>query len=289
MATRSESTTPLGYTAARYRHITLGGLLRSIVLIHWNVTEGRQRARQLRQTGYRVQLHTERGSAAFRKYRSEPPEAFVIDLTRLPSEGSGTAQWLRQQKALQQVPLVLLGAPDEKEQHLRKLLPDANYAPWSRFRSTLKLALRATIHNPVIPPDPMAGYSGTPLPRKLGIKESSRVGLLGAPRDFGMTLGALPDTVQLRWQARGTVDLVLLFARSRAELGKRFPAATRMVAPGGSLWILWPKKASGVTTDLSQNDVRSHGLDANWVDFKICAVDATWSGLRFARRKRSGE
>jgi hypothetical protein len=149
--------------------------------------------------------------------------------------------------------------------------------------------LRATVRNPVIPPDLMAGYSGTPLPRKLGIKESSRVGLLGAPPDFDKTLGTLPDTVQLRWQARGTVDLVLLFAGSRAELKKRFTAATRMVTPGGTLWILWPKKASGVATDLTQNDVRSHGLDANWVDFKICAVDATWSGLRFARRKKSGK
>ena len=260
-------------------------LLSSIVLIHWNAGEGRKRSRQLREVGYCVQLHTERGSAAFRKYRSQPPDAFVVDLTRLPAEGSGIAQWLRQQKTLRQIPLVLLGAPADKENNLRKKLPDANYAPWSRARSTLKRALRCPIVDPLVPPDPMAGYSGTPLPRKLGIKESSRVGLLGAPEDFATTLGTLPDAVQLRWQARGTVDLALLFARSRADLNKRFPVATRTVTSGGSLWILWPKKASGVTTDLTQNDVRSFGLASGWVDFKICAVDATWSGLRFARRK----
>jgi hypothetical protein len=230
-------------------------------------------------------LHTEQGSPAFRKYRNKPPDAFVIDLTRLPSEGSGTAQWLRQQKALRHIPLILLGAPEDKKANLRKKLPDASYAPWSRVRSTVKRALRIPLHNPIVPVDSMAGYSRTPLPRKLGIKESSRIALLGAPNDFAATLGDLPDNVQIRWQARGPVDLTLLFARSRADLDKRFAKATGTVALGGSVWILWPKKTSGVSTDLTQARVRSHGLAAGWVDYKICAVDATWSGLRFARRK----
>jgi CheY-like chemotaxis protein len=257
-----------------------------IILIHWNEDEGRQRARTLRDAGYRVDRHAERGSPALRPVRQRPPDAFVIDLTRLPAEGCAVAEWLRQQKTLRHVPLVLVGAPGEKEARFRKRLPDATFTPWSRIRSALKRALRTPVTDPVVPPDAMAGYSGTPLPRKLGIKPGSRVALLGAPEDFDRTLGSLPEGATLRRNARGEADLALLFARSRTELVKRFPAATRVVAAGGSLWILWPKKASGVRTDLTQNDVRGHGLQSGWVDYKIAAVDATWSGLRFARRKK---
>lgn len=257
-----------------------------IILIHWNDSEGRQRARTLRDAGYRVTRHMERGSPALRAYRQRPPAAFVIDLTRLPAEGCAVAAWLRQQKALRHVPLVLVGAAPEKETRFQRRLPDATFAPWRRIRSALKSALRTPLSNPVVPPDAMAGYSGTPLPRKLGIKAASRVVLLGAPADFADTLGTLPENVTLRRQARGEADLALLFARSRADLQRRFDTATRVVTEGGNLWILWPKKASGVRTDLTQNDVRRHGLQAGWVDFKIAAIDATWSGLRFARRKR---
>lgn len=260
--------------------------VKHIVLMHWEAGEGREQARVLRDAGYRVRLHSERGSPSMRPYRTKPPQAFVIDMSRLPAEGCAVAQWLRQQKALRLVPLVLVGGAAEKVARCRQTLPDATFTSWSRIRSSLKAALRSIPSTPVVPPDVMAGYSGTPLPRKLGIKESSRVALLGAPPDFEKTLGALPNGVQLRWQARGEADLSLLFARSRRDLEKRFPGAIRILGRGGNLWILWPKKASGVDTDLTQNDVRSYGLAAGWVDFKISAIDQTWSGLRFARRKK---
>ncbi|TNF71135.1 MAG: DUF3052 family protein [Acidobacteria bacterium] len=131
----------------------------------------------------------------------------------------------------------------------------------------------------------MAGYSGTPLPKKLGIKGRSVVALLGAPDDFEETLGALPEKVRLRHRASGQSDLVLLFTKRQKELERRFPVAVRTMAEGGSLWIAWPKQASGVATDLTQNKVRAYGLANGLVDFKICAIDETWSGLRFARRK----
>ena len=257
-----------------------------VVLMHWDQAGGRERARSLRDAGYRVTLHSERGSPSMRVYRSKPPTAFVIDLSRLPAEGCAVAQWLRQQKDLCLVPLVLVGGSAEKEARCRQKLPDATYTPWSRIRSSIKRALRSAPSQPIVPPDSMAGYSGTPLPRKLGIKDTSRVSLLGAPPDFVNTLGALPEGVQLRWQARGAADLVLLFAHSRRDLEKRFAVATRILDASGNLWILWPKKASGMVTDLTQNDVWSYGLAAGWVDFKICAVDIIWSGLRFARCRK---
>jgi len=131
----------------------------------------------------------------------------------------------------------------------------------------------------------MAGYSGTPLPKKLGIKSGATVTLLGAPDDFDATLGELPDDVRVKRQACGTAERVLLFACSLAELRRRFAAAERLLGERGALWICWPKMASGVATEIAEPDVRAFGLAAGWVDYKICAVDATWSGLLFARRK----
>ena len=138
--------------------------------------------------------------------------------------------------------------------------------------------------HPVVP-NTMAAYSGTKLPKKLGIRAGSVVALLGSPARFEKTLGKLPEDVTLRRQARGTADLVMLFAKSRADLDRRLGTATRTMADRGSLWIAWPKKASGVASDLNQQLVRKTGLAAGLVDFKICAIDETWSGLRFARRK----
>jgi hypothetical protein len=128
-----------------------------------------------------------------------------------------------------------------------------------------------------------AGYSGTPLPKKLGIKAGMKVGLVGAPPDFAQTLGALPAGVRLMPAPRGACDLILLFCAQRAALAKAAALAER--AGAGGLWICWPKKSSGVVTDVSDAAVREAGLATGLVDVKVCAVDATWSGLRFLRRK----
>jgi len=129
-----------------------------------------------------------------------------------------------------------------------------------------------------------AGYSGTPLPRKLGIKADSVTALVGSPPDFEDTLGPLPAGARLSRSGRGRRDLTLWFVRSAAELRRAMP---RMVhaAQSGGVWIAWPKKASGLATDVTESIVRDHGLAAGLVDHKVCAIDATWSGLRFALRR----
>ena len=129
----------------------------------------------------------------------------------------------------------------------------------------------------------MAGYSGTPLVKKLGIKENAVVALVGAPRDFEKTLGRLPGGVTLRRRAGSRADLTLWFAKSARDLEGRIARMAASIGRDG-LWIAWPKKASGVVTDLSEGLVRRSGLATGLVDYKICAIDATWSGLRFARR-----
>ncbi len=130
----------------------------------------------------------------------------------------------------------------------------------------------------------MAGYSGTPLAKKLGIKSGARVALLRAPDDFERMLGPLPDDVVVHRNARGRLDVILLFVTRRAELARRFPRLTELLDDSGGLWVAWPKRASCVVTDLHFEPVQRIGLDAGLVDNKVCAIDDTWSGLRFVRR-----
>jgi hypothetical protein len=132
-----------------------------------------------------------------------------------------------------------------------------------------------------------AGYSGTPLPRKLGIREGSRVLLAGAPA-AGMLaeLGELPAGVVFAPAGAGDLDVVLLFAEGEAALRSQFADLAAALSPAGGLWVAWPKRSSGVVTDLDENVVRAVGLQAGLVDNKVCAIDATWSGLRFVRRLR---
>jgi CheY-like chemotaxis protein len=255
-----------------------------IVLIHWRPEEGAERAGLLRRAGHEVDLRTPEGTAALRALADDPPDAFVIDLERTPSHGRDLALWLRQRKATRRVPIVFAGGEPAKVARLRELMPDAGYAPWRRIRGELTRALRRPPAEPVVK-NVLAGYSGTPLPRKLGIKAGTRVALLGAPAGFEEQLVPLPEEVRLRRDARGRPDRILLFVESRADLARRFPAAARALAVGGGLWIAWPKKASGVSTDLTQDHVRRFGLDRQFVDYKICAIDDVWSGLQFARRR----
>ncbi len=127
-------------------------------------------------------------------------------------------------------------------------------------------------------------YSSTPLPKKLGIKARSVVALVGAPEGFEETLGELPEGVVLREQPHGQPDLTLWFTKSRKDLEHGIEQMGALADKGG-LWIAWPKKSSGVTSDLSQNVVREVGLAAGLVDYKICSIDQTWSALRFTRRE----
>jgi hypothetical protein len=130
-----------------------------------------------------------------------------------------------------------------------------------------------------------AGYSGTPLPRKLGLKPGTQVAWLGAPLHFGELLGPLPDGVRLKTRAIGPLDLVVLFVTRRAELARRLPALRGAVAPDGAVWAAWPKRASGVPTDVTENTVREVALPLGLVDVKVCAIDDTWSGLKLVIRK----
>jgi hypothetical protein len=130
----------------------------------------------------------------------------------------------------------------------------------------------------------MAGYSGTPLPKKLGIKPGFRIAFLALPAEVRLELKsdlALCDSVK---EEKAKLDFAMIFVKSQAELKEHFPAFARRLAPAGMLWVSWPKKTSGLSTDLNENDVRRIGLLAGLVDVKVCAVNEVWSGLKFVIR-----
>ncbi len=129
----------------------------------------------------------------------------------------------------------------------------------------------------------MPGYSGTPLPKKLGIKEGLRVSLIAAPEDVRAELKSALVKCESA-DGKAPFDFAVLFTKSKVELAKEFKRLEKLLTPGGMLWVSWPKKTSGVATDLNENIVRDIGLAAGLVDVKVCAVTDVWSGLKFVRR-----
>ena len=130
----------------------------------------------------------------------------------------------------------------------------------------------------------MPGYSGTPLPKKLGLKEKYRVAFVGLPAEVKAELRDSLAGCTVVKDGRAPLDFAMLFAKKQGELKIEFARLAKLLAPAGMLWVSWPKKASGVATDMNENDVRRLGLEAGLVDVKVCAVSDVWSGLKFVRR-----
>lgn len=132
----------------------------------------------------------------------------------------------------------------------------------------------------------MADYSGTPLPKKLGIKEAMTVGVLNAPNYFDFDLGDLPDSVEVH-RTEMPADMFLIFANSAAEAERGFTRALTYIPADGAIWVVWPKQSSGAGSDMKEDTLRDLFLDTGMVDNKVCAIDDTWSGLRFVVRKEN--
>lgn len=256
--------------------------MKRIALIHWNASEAESRTGGLRSAGYDVELLAPQGASALRNLRGNPPEAFLIDLSRLPSQGRAVATLLRQQKETRRIPIVFVDGAAEKVSRIRETLPDAVYTDWESLHDSLSSAIAHPPAEPLVP-GTMDAYSASPLTVKLGIRSGSTVLLAGAPGDFEKMLQPMPTSVRLLRRA-SQASMVMLFVKSLKELERRFPVCVKALEERGGMWIAWPKKTSGVVTDLTQVSVRKFGLDSGFVDYKICAIDETWSGLLFVRR-----
>jgi CheY-like chemotaxis protein len=259
---------------------------RRVHLCHWNSGEAGELADQLREAGFDTLVATA-PAEAMDLLRRKLPDALVISLLRAPASGRDMALYLRKTTFTRRVPLVFIEGDPVKTDQVRRLLPDALFTTPEQLDRAVERALVQAPRDPVVPASVFAGYAGTPLPKKLGIREGSRVILAGAPAGFEETLGRLPRGVTLRRRARPPCDLVIWFSRQRAEVERRIESMGELAGRDG-LWVSWPKKASGVKSDLTQAVVREIGLAAGLVDYKVCSIDSTWSGLRFTRRKDRG-
>lgn len=133
----------------------------------------------------------------------------------------------------------------------------------------------------------MAGYSGRSLVEKLGIKPRTRIAIVNPPRGFRATLGKLPPGVTVAARPRGVMPFIHVFTRSRDELESTLPGLMKALDPAGALWISWPKKTSGVTTDITEDVIRAVALPTGLVDVKVAAIDDVWSGLKLVRRLKN--
>ena len=253
-------------------------------LIHWKPDEVLDKVEVLLSAGYEV-VHEAFGPSSFKEMRENPPDAVIIDLSRIPSQGRDVGLGIRKYKDTRHVPLVFVEGDPEKVKRTQELLPDAVYTTWDRILDGLKKAIAQPPETPVVPASAMAGYEGAPLPKKLGIKPDAVVYLIDAPEGFETSIAELPTGVIFRRNKPKQNDLVIWFVKSKNDLEGNIGQVKLQIGKGG-LWIAWPKKASGIESDLSQTIVRKVGLASGLVDYKVCSIDKTWSGLKFAIRPK---
>jgi CheY-like chemotaxis protein len=260
---------------------------RVIALICWDAGEGRERALTLRRAGFKVTLEVEprQGPAILRRLREAPPDALVIDLSRLPMQGRDLGVAVRTAKQTRHLPLLFAAGDPAKVERVRQMLPDAGYALWSGVAAAVKLAIAKPNRSPVVPSSNLAGYSGTPLPKKLGIKPSYSIALLNEPENFVELLGELPEGAQFTRRLAPGTKFGIWFVRSAAELCSRVDSVAVALGGAAHLWICWAKRTSPLATDVNEDAVRAAGLAAGLVDYKVAAIDADWSGLLFAPRR----
>lgn len=257
--------------------------LTAVRLVHQHAEEAAERVRLLESSGFQAKYEPLTSTPLFRSIDAAPPSAIVIDLDRLPSHGLHYGHALRRRKTTRFIPLVFAGGLPEKIEKVRAILPDAVYCDWASVAGAISTAIRTAPAQPVLPPEMPMSKPGRTLVDKLGIKPGTTVVLLDAPRNAESLLEPLPEGAEIVTPpAKG--DLFVWFARDPAEFQNSVASILRKAAPS-PVWIAWPKQASSQFTGLTQNMIRQSAIDLGWVDYKICSIDETWSGLLFRRRK----
>jgi CheY-like chemotaxis protein len=254
-------------------------------LVCWNEDLAAERARVLKKAGLEVDASPFDPAGMITRLRENPPSLILIDLDRLPSHGRAVAIMLRTSKSMRDIPIVFAGGVEEKVARVRAEVPDALFTDWAKAPAAVKKAIR---NPPVVFAKPvpyMQQYAGSRLAKKLDLKTGVKAALIGAEDGFVELLGDLPEGVEFETRITKDTKLVLWFVRASHEIASAFELACARMPEGCSIWIIYPKKAGRYRVDFNQNDIRLTGLEAGVVDYKICAVDADWSGMKFARRR----
>jgi hypothetical protein len=258
-----------------------------IRLVSWKEDSARARERELKDLGFRVEASSLLGhGGVVRHFRDLAPEAVVFDLDRLPSHGSEVATMLRDSKSTRHLPLVFAGGAPDKVERIRGELPDAVFTEWAVIGDAVRKAIAYPVANPVKARSHGDRSAATPLLQKLGIKAGMQVGLLGGFDGFEELLGDLPEGAALARHFTAKTRLALYIVRSERELADAYEHALVRLPEGASFWVIYPKQKKGAKNSFNENDVRNLGLASGFVDYKVCSVNAEWSGLKFARKKK---
>lgn len=251
-------------------------------IIHWRPAEAAGLIETVRAAGFEPEYDGEMNVPAIsRAIRASLPDAVLIDLSRLPSHGREIGIWLRGIRATRQIPLVFVNGEGEKLERVRKDLPDAAYASAVDLTGVLRSACRETSRSPVVPAQMMDRYKEKTTAQKLGIVAGTAVAVIDAPRDYAAILGQLPEDVEVSEDPRSVHPVTLWFIFDRDTLFAALPRM-RSIAAKTKLWIVWRK---GVEGRVSQNSIREMAIEGGLVDYKICSLNAQWSGILFARKK----
>lgn len=251
-------------------------------LVCWNPELAAERKGLLEAAGFRVDASPFHTSALVGHIRDLAPDAVVIDLDRMPSHGRAVAHVLRQGKSTRGVPIVFAGGAPEKVARIQNELPDAVFAAWQAIAPALRRAIAHPTLYPVKPIPMMESYAGAPLQRKLGIKEGMRVAAIAAPDAFEELLGELPEGAALETRMRRETAMTIWFVRSLREVEA---AVDALAAHSAAAWLAYPKQSGRGRVDFNMMDVRALCREAGLIDYKICAIDKDWTGMRLARKK----
>lgn len=255
-----------------------------IRFLHWKAEEAGEAIRLLETSGYVVEYDEQFRSGQMKAWRESPPDAFLIDLSRLASHGREIAIALRQSPRTSSIPIVFCEGSDEKVSATREVLPDAVFCKLPKLLSTLRKALSEEQQNPSRPTAMMDRYKHRTASQKLGIREGSVVAVIDAPRDGMKMLGELPRNVEVLEEWSPAVSVMLCFLHNAQSVGITL-SSIRGCAAMSKLWILWRKGGKAVRGELTEGLIRETALNLGLVDYKVCSVDPTWSGMLFAQRK----
>jgi CheY-like chemotaxis protein len=259
----------------------------TVRLVSTNADAAQLRTRELKALGFKVEARplSECGGVVGH-FRDLAPDAVVLDLDRLPSHGREVATMLRDSRSTRHLPLVFAGGAHDKVERIRTELPDAIFIPWNLIGDAIKTAIARPPANPVKARSHADKSAATPLLQKLGIKPAMQVALLGGFDGFEDLLCDLPEGAALSKRFSADTRLGLYIVCSERELADAFDHAAARLPEAASFWIIYPKQSKRAKTSFNENGVRETGLANAFVDYKVCSVNAEWSGLKFSRRRK---
>jgi hypothetical protein len=255
---------------------------KAIRLFHWNEEEAQELIALLAAAGYDVRYPGPSEASPYSRIRAMEAFAVVLDLSRMPSHGRAVGAEIRRYKGLRHVPLVFVDGKEDAILRTKAILPDAVYT--SREQLVAVLQDVRWLEDPVVPKGGIV--SDRPTAAKLGIRDGMRVALYDAPADYARTLGPLPRGATLEEVPRGACEVTLLFVRERDAFFQWLRRLPKLAA-STKLWVVYPKQSAKTKVDsqLTQATVREGCIGAGLVDYKVCSVDETWTGLCFALKK----